>query len=99
MDPGSILFITIPIFLPIVNELGFDKIWFGIVILLNLEIATITPPVGLNLYVLKGVAPPEVSLNDIIKGSAPYWIIDAIALFIIILFPPLATWLPNLMIH
>jgi len=95
MDPGSILFITIPIFLPIIQNLGFDPLWFGIVILLNLEIATITPPVGLNLYVLKGVAPPEVSLDDIIRGAAPYWFIDAIALFVIVLFPALVTWLPN----
>jgi len=99
MDPGSILFITIPIFLPIIQKLGFDPLWFGIVMLLNLEIATITPPVGLNLYVLKGIAPPEVTLNDIIRGCAPYWAIDAIALLIIILFPALATWLPNLMIQ
>jgi len=99
MDPGSILFITIPIFLPITETLGFDPLWFGIVMLLNLEIATITPPVGLNLYVLKGVTPPEVTLNDIIKGSAPYWLIDAVGLLIIVLFPSLATWLPNLMIQ
>lgn len=95
MDPGSILFITIPIFLPIIQKLGFDPLWFGIVILLNLEIATITPPVGLNLYVLKGIAPPEVSLNDIIKGAAPYWVIDAIALFVVVSIPSLVTWLPN----
>lgn len=99
MDPGSILFITIPIFLPIIYKLGFDPIWFGIVILLNLEIATITPPVGLNLYVLKGIAPPEVSLDDIIRGSAPYWLIDAIALLIVVLNPGLVTWLPNLFIN
>ena len=98
MDPGSILFITIPIFLPIIQKLGFDPLWFGIVMLLNLEIATITPPVGLNLYVLKGVAPPEVTLNDIIKGSSPYWALDAIGLLTIVVFPPLATWLPNMLI-
>lgn len=99
MDPGSILFITVPIFLPIINKLGFDPLWFGIVMLLNLEIATITPPVGMNLYVLKGITPPEVSLQDIIRGSAPYWVIDGIGLLVIIMIPSLATWLPNLLIH
>lgn len=98
MDAGSILFITIPVFLPIVKELGFDPLWFGIVVLLNLEIATITPPVGLNLYVLKAICPPEVTLNDIIKGAAPYWLIDTISLIIVVLFPSLVTWLPNLLI-
>jgi tripartite ATP-independent transporter DctM subunit len=98
MDAGSILFITIPIFLPIVKMLGFDLLWFGIVILINLEISTITPPVGLNLYVLKGISPPQVSMKDIIRGSAPYWIIDALSLIFIVLFPATVTWLPNILI-
>lgn len=98
MDAASLLFITMPIFLPIANKLGFDPLWFGIVVLLNLEIATITPPVGLNLYVLKGIVPPEVSLHDIIRGAAPYWLIDLVALLVIVVFPSLVTWLPNLLI-
>ena len=98
MDAGSILFITMPVFLPIVKGIGFDLLWFGIVVLLNLEIATITPPVGLNLYVLKGIAPLGVTLNDIIRGSAPYFLIDATALIFIVLFPSTVTWLPNLLI-
>jgi tripartite ATP-independent transporter DctM subunit len=94
MDAPSILFLTMPIYLPIASSLGFDLIWFGILALLNLEIATITPPVGLNLYVMKGIA-PDVSAKDIIRGVAPYWGIDAVALFVVALFPPLVTWLPN----
>ncbi len=98
MDAGSILFITMPIFLPIVKLMGFDLLWFGIVVLINLEISTITPPVGLNLYVLKGISPPEVSLQDIIRGAAPYWVIDALSLIFIVIFPSTVTWLPNLLI-
>jgi TRAP-type C4-dicarboxylate transport system permease large subunit len=97
MDAPSILFLTMPIYLPIATSLGYDLIWFGILVLLNLEIATITPPVGLNLYILKGIA-PEISARDIIHGVAPYWGIDAIALLIVALFPPLVTWLPNALI-
>jgi len=95
MDAPSILFLTMPIYLPIASNLGFDLIWFGILLLLNLEIATMTPPVGLNLYVLKGIVPATVSTKDIIKGVTPYWAIDAIALVIVAIFPALVTWLPD----
>ena len=98
MDPASILFIFTPIYLPIVKVLGFDLYWFGILTMINCGIATITPPVGIVLYVLKGVSPPEVTLKDIIEGSAPYWLLYLLGMVPVIFFQGLVTWLPNMLI-
>lgn len=98
LDPASILFIFTPIFLPIVKILGFDLYWFGIVVMINCGIATITPPVGIVLYVLKAVSPPEISLQDIIRGSFPYWILYCLGMLPVIFFPKLVSWLPNIII-
>lgn len=98
MEAASILMITIPLFLPVVNALGFDPIWFAVLMLLNLEAATISPPVGLTLYTMKGVAPPDVTMGDIFKAAVPFVILDIIAMAIIILFPDIALWLPSLML-
>ena len=99
LDPASILFIFTPIFLPIVKSLGFDLYWFGIIVMINCGIATITPPVGIVLYVLKGVSPREVSLQDIIKGSVPYWVLYCLGMLPVIFFPGLISWLPNMIIE
>ena len=96
--PASILFIFTPIYLPIVRVLGFDLYWFGILTMINCGIATITPPVGIVLYVLKGVAPPEVTLKDIIQGSAPYWLLYLAGMVPVIFFEGLVTWLPDMLI-
>jgi C4-dicarboxylate transporter DctM subunit len=97
MDPAAIIMVTVPIFAPMVEALGFDLVWFGIMFVVNMELAEITPPLGLNLYVMKAVAPPEVSLNDIIKGSIPFMILDIIGLAMVIIWPGLVLWLPSLM--
>jgi tripartite ATP-independent transporter DctM subunit len=96
IDPGSILFILTPIYVPIIVSLGFDPLWFGIVLMINLELATITPPVGLNLYVLKSIVGERASFADIVVGVAPYWGLHFLLLVVVMLFPPLATWLPSL---
>jgi tripartite ATP-independent transporter DctM subunit len=98
LDPPSLLFISIPIFLPIIKTLGFDLYWFGVLTVINIGIAPITPPVGVVLYVLKGVSPPEITLQDIIRGSAPYWLLYLIGMLPVIFFPQLVSWLPNLII-
>ncbi|MEW5914329.1 MAG: TRAP transporter large permease [Thermodesulfobacteriota bacterium] len=97
MDPAAIIMVTVPIFAPMVEALGFDLVWFGIMFVVNMELAEITPPLGLNLYVMKAVAPPEVSLNDIIKGSVPFMILDIVGLAMVIVWPGLVLWLPSLM--
>jgi tripartite ATP-independent transporter DctM subunit len=96
VDPGSILFILTPIYAPIIVRLGFDPLWFGILLMINCELATITPPVGLNLYVLKSIGGREVSFADITKGVGPFWGLHLLLMAIVMVFPQLATWLPNL---
>ena len=77
--------------------MGFDGIWFGIIIVKVIEIALITPPVGLNVFVVKGIAPAHVSLEDIFRGIAWFFVMDIITLAILILFPQIALWLPSTM--
>ena len=75
-------------------SVGFDPIWFNVVMLLNLELALITPPVGMNLFVLKGIS-PDSSMADIVKGVIPFGLAMAFEIFLLCLFPELATWLPT----
>lgn len=96
LDIVSIILISTPILLPIIIALGFSPIWFGVLLIITCEMAVITPPVGLNLYVIKGIA-PEISLNDIIKGALPFVLVEAIAILIIAVFPQIALWLPGMM--
>lgn len=97
MEPVSIMLITIPIFFPVVRALGMDPLWFAIVCMVNIELSLITPPFGLNLFVLKGVCPPDITLEDIYWGVLPFVVINIVALAIVMLFQPLATWLPGMM--
>jgi TRAP-type C4-dicarboxylate transport system permease large subunit len=97
MEPVSIMLITVPIFFPVVGALGFDPLWFALVTLVNIELSLITPPFGMNLFVLKGVCPPDITLGDIYRGIIPFVIINIFGLALVMIFPPLATWLPGLM--
>ena len=97
MDVVSVILISTPIFLPIVLSMGYSSLWFGIVMAITCEIGTETPPVGLNLFVIKGVSPPEVSLMDVIRGSIPFAVVETLGLLIFIAFPGLVLWLPNLL--
>ena len=92
----SMLLLTVPIFFPVVMDLGFDPVWFGIVVVVVTEISLITPPVGLNVFVLKGVV-KDVSTGTIFKGVTPFWVVDIIRLLIIVLLPGLVLFLPNSM--
>lgn len=96
LEGTSMLILTLPVVLPVIKALGFDPIWFGVLFLLNLEIGLITPPVGLVLYAIKGIAPKEVSLTDILGGSVPFLIACVFVLILIMVFPQIALWLPNL---
>ncbi|TCS63315.1 tripartite ATP-independent transporter DctM subunit [Primorskyibacter sedentarius] len=92
----SMLLLTVPIFFPLVTSLGFDPIWFGIVVVVVVEISLITPPVGLNVFILKGVV-GNVSTGEIFKGVTPFWIADIIRLALIVALPILVLFLPNQM--
>lgn len=95
LESVSIIFITLPILFPLIVQLGFDPIWFNVVMLLNLELALITPPVGMNLFVLQGIS-PESKMTEIIKGVIPFGATMALEILVLCFFPQLATWLPNI---
>lgn len=96
LDPMAIMVISLPIIFPIVMELGFDPVWFGIIITINVEMGMITPPVGLNLFILKGSV-PGINMKDIVGGSLPFLVLLLLGLVLIMAFPTLATWLPGRM--
>lgn len=95
LDSLAMILLTVPIFFPVVSHLGMDPIWFGIVIVVISELALITPPVGMNLFVLKSTI-PDVDLTTIYKGIIPFALADIIRIAILILFPPISLLLPKL---
>ncbi len=97
LPPVAAILILAPILHPVIVGLGFDPIWFGVIMTVNLEVGLITPPVGLNLYVVQGIA-PDVSIDEVLKGSFPFVVILLASLVILSIFPELATWLPKKMI-
>ncbi len=94
LPPVAVILMAAPILLPIITTAGFDPIWFAVVLTINMEIGLISPPVGLNLYVINGIA-PDISLKTILVGSLPYVACMIIAIVLLCLFPGIATWLPN----
>lgn len=95
MEQISMMLLTVPIFFPLAQSLGFDLIWFGIIMLLALEISFTTPPFGLLLFVMKGVAPPETTMRDIYMAAIPYIACSLFLVAMLIMFPPIALWLPG----
>src|SRR5690554_17939 len=95
LDPVGIMMITLPVFVPIVVSLGFDPIWFGILFVINMEIGYMTPPFGFNLFYLKGVVPPDITMRDIYTSIIPYVIVSLVGLALVMIFPEIATYLPN----
>ena len=95
MDQLSMMLLTAPIFFPLAKTLGFDLTWFGLIMLLALEIGYTTPPFGLLLFVMKGVAPPGTTMRDIYLAGMPFIACVILLIGFIIVFPPLATWLPQ----
>jgi C4-dicarboxylate transporter DctM subunit len=96
MDPGSMIILTIPIFFPIVRTLGFDPIWFGVLVVVLAEIGCITPPVGINVFAVKGVD-PTVSLATVFRGVLPFWAADILRLALLVVFPQISLFLPSLL--
>ena len=94
LPPVAVILMTAPILLPIVTQAGFDPYWFAVVFTINMEIGLITPPVGLNLYVINGIV-PDVPLSTILKGALPFMICMVIGIILLCIFPGIATWLPT----
>jgi tripartite ATP-independent transporter DctM subunit len=95
VDAVSLIVVTTPILLPLIEGLGYDSLWYGIILVMNLEMAVVTPPVGLNLYTLRGVC-PFLSIEEIIRASIPFVVIQFLGLVIFTIFPALALWLPGI---
>jgi TRAP-type C4-dicarboxylate transport system permease large subunit len=98
ISAGSILMITLPLFMPIIRSIGFNEVWFAVITLINIEMSATTPPFGMVLFVMKGVTSPETTMGDIYKAGLPFLGCDVIAMSLIIFFPSLALFLPRLML-
>jgi tripartite ATP-independent transporter DctM subunit len=97
METVAIMMITIPIYMPVVNAFHYNPIWFGVLMLIALETGLITPPFGVTLFVMKGVAPPEITMSDIWRAVTPYVIVDILCIAVVMVMPVLATVIPSLM--
>ena len=96
MDAMAMIILSVPIIFPVITQLGFDPIWFGVIIVMTVELGLIHPPVGMNVFVIKSVV-KDVSFTTIFKGVIPFVITDIIRLIILIAFPVIALWLPSRM--
>lgn len=94
LPPAAIILMTTPILMPVITAAGFDPIWFGVVLTINMELGLITPPVGLNLFVINGIS-PDIKLTTILRGALPFMLCMVLAILILCVFPEIATWLPT----
>lgn len=97
LDPTAIIMITVPVFIRVVTLLGFDPVWFGVIFVMNMEMAFLTPPFGSNIFYMKGVAPKEVSIGDIYRSIIPFVLLQLTGLVICLIFPQIVLWLPELL--
>jgi TRAP-type C4-dicarboxylate transport system permease large subunit len=96
MDQISIMLLTIPIFFPLAASLGFDPVWFGIIVLLAMEMSLSTPPFGLLLFLMQGVAPKGTTLGQVAWAATPYLLCDLVLMALLLIFPAIALYLPSL---
>ena len=97
VDEVSMMMITLPFFMPLVAQMGIDPIWFGVLFLINMQIGLLSPPFGLLLFAMKGVAPPHITMGQIVQAVMPYLYFGMGVMLLVFLWPPLATWLPRLL--
>jgi tripartite ATP-independent transporter DctM subunit len=97
VDQVSMMLITLPFFMPLVTQLGVEPIWFGVLFLICMQLGLLTPPFGLLLFTMKGVAPPSITMNDVFQAALPYVWFGLAVLMLVFFCPPLATWLPGLL--
>jgi tripartite ATP-independent transporter DctM subunit len=97
IDWIGILMLTIPIFMPVIRDLGFDPIWYGVLFNMNMQISCISPPFGPALFYLKGIVPPDITIGDIYRGVWPFLLIQLLALVLCMIFPQIVMFLPDLM--
>jgi tripartite ATP-independent transporter DctM subunit len=99
LDDTAMLVIVAPLYVPLVGELGFDLIWYGILYTITTQIAYMTPPFGYNLFLMRAMAPPEVTLRDIYASITPFVLIMIVALALVMMFPGIALWLPDVVLN
>lgn len=97
LDSIATIMVAVPVITPIASSLGYDPVWFAMMVMVTMQTGFLSPPFALSVFYLKGVSPPQVSTFDIYKGVMPFIVIQIISLFILAVFPGLVTWLPNLM--
>jgi TRAP-type mannitol/chloroaromatic compound transport system permease large subunit len=95
LDDTAMLVIVAPLYVPLVGELGFDLIWYGVLYTITCQIAYMTPPFGYNLFLMRAMAPPEISLGDIYRSIVPFVAVMIVGLALVTMFPQIAMWLPN----
>jgi len=95
MDWIGIVLLTMPIFVPVVNHLGYDPVWFGVLFCMSMQVGYLTPPFGPAVFYLKGVAPPDITLGEIFKSVWPFVGLQLVGLAIVLIFPQLTLWLRN----
>ena len=98
LPPVAVIIMTAPLLLPVISSAGFDPVWFAVIMTINLEIGLITPPVGLNLYVINGIA-PDIPLGSILRGALPFVMMMILGIVLLCVFPQVVTWLPDLMMN
>ncbi len=96
LDSVAIILVTVPVFLPVVTSFGYDTVWYGILMVVVVEVGLITPPVGLNIFVIQA-ALPEIQLGTVFKGIAPFLVANAVLIALLLLFPQIALWLPGIL--
>jgi TRAP-type mannitol/chloroaromatic compound transport system permease large subunit len=99
LDWASILLVFVPIFSPIIDKLGFNPIWFGTLFIMMIQTSYMTPPMAPAIFYLKGIAPPEITTNEIFRGIIPYTLLRLVGIAIVIVFPSIALWLPDKLIR
>jgi len=99
LDWASILLVFVPIFSPIIDKLGFDPIWFGTLFIMMIQTSYLTPPMAPAIFYLKGIAPPEITTNEIFKGIVAYMFLQLVGVAIVTMFPQVALWLPDKLIR
>ena len=99
LDDIAIIFICMPIYIPVISALGFDRVWFAILFIVNMQMAYLTPPYGINLFYMRAVVPKEIALGDIYRSVVPFVAIQAAGLAILMLFPDIALFLPKLLLR
>lgn len=99
MDDVAMILLMTPIYMPVVISLGFDPLWFGVLFMVNMQIAWLTPPYGFNLFYMRAITPPDITMGDIYRSVIPFIGIQMICLILVMAFPPIATWLPSIVIR